>query len=83
MKITGITEGENRFPLTWAEPAEKAERIKSWTVSDTHPEGDIKAAEAVLSFWTYDLHSVAVRLKKHPNMPVPEFHERPILQLGS
>ncbi|WP_446011831.1 hypothetical protein [Candidatus Electrothrix sp.] len=81
--IAGIAEGENRFPLTWAEPAEKAERIKSWTVSDTHPKGDIKAAEAILSFWTNDLYSVAVRLKKHPSMPVPEFHERPILQLGS
>ncbi|MCI5188532.1 MAG: NERD domain-containing protein [Candidatus Electrothrix sp. AS4_5] len=81
--IAGIAEGENRFPLTWAEPAEKAERIKSWTVSDTHPEGDIKAAEAILSFWTNDLYSVAVRLKKHPSMPVPEFYERPILQLGS
>ncbi|MCI5209896.1 MAG: hypothetical protein D3910_14130, partial [Candidatus Electrothrix sp. ATG2] len=81
--IAGIAEGENRFPLTWAEPAEKAERIKSWTVSDAHPKGDIKAAEAILSFWTNDLYSVAIRLKKHPSMPVPEFHERPILQLGS
>ncbi|MCW5212006.1 NERD domain-containing protein [Desulfobulbus sp. TB] len=81
--IAGIAEGENRFPLTWAEPAEKAQRIKSWTVSDAHPKGDIKAAEAILSFWTNDLYSIAVRLKKHPNMPVPEFHERPILQLGS
>jgi len=81
--IVGIAEGENRFPLTWAEPAEKAQRIKSWTVSDAHPKGDIKAAEAILSFWTNDLYSVAVRLKKHPSMPVPEFHERPILQLGN
>jgi Holliday junction resolvase-like predicted endonuclease len=81
--IAGIAEGENRFPLTWAEPAEKAKRIKSWTVSDAHPQGDIKEAEAILSFWTNDLYSVAVHLKKHPNMPVPEFHERPILQLGS
>lgn len=81
--IEGITDGENRFPLTWAEPAEKAQRIKSWTVSDSHPQGDIKAAEAILSFWTNDLHALATSLKKHPNIPVPEFHERPILQLGS
>lgn len=81
--IEGITDGENRFPLTWAEPAEKAQRIKSWTVSNSHPQGDIKAAEAILSFWTNDLHTLASSFKKHPNMPVAEFHERPILQLGS
>ena len=80
--MDGILEGENRFPLTWAEPDEKARRIKSWTVSDSHPQGDIKAAEAILSFWTNDLYELAVSLKKQPNKPVPEFHERPILQLG-
>jgi len=61
--IEGITDGENRFPLTWAEPAEKAQRIKSWTVSNSHPQGDIKAAEAILSFWTNDLHTLASSFK--------------------
>jgi Holliday junction resolvase-like predicted endonuclease len=82
LMMEGLAEGENRFPLTWAEPAIKAQRIKSWTVSDSHPEGDIKAAEAILSFWSNDLFSLANSLKKQPNIPVPEFHERPILQLG-
>jgi len=82
LMMEGIAEGENRFPLTWAEPADKAQRIKSWTVSDSHPEGDIKAAEAILSFWTNDLYSLAVNQKNQPNMPVPEFHEQPILKLG-
>ena len=81
--MDGIAEGENRFPLTWAEPDEKAQRIKSWTVSDSHPQGDIKAAEAILSFWTIDLHELSISQKKQPNKPVPEFHERPILKLGS
>jgi len=81
--MEGIAEGENRFPLTWAEPAEKAQRIKSWTVSDSHPQGNIKAAEAILSFWTNDLYTLAISQKKQSNIPVPEFHERPILQLGS
>ncbi|HID70306.1 MAG TPA: NERD domain-containing protein [Desulfobacterales bacterium] len=80
--MDGIAEGENRFPLTWAEPAEKAQRIKSWTVSDSHPQGDLKAAEAILSFWTNDLLKLADNKKSQPNIPVPEFHERPILQLG-
>jgi len=82
LMMEGIAEGENRFPLTWAEPADKAQRIKAWTVSDSHPEGDIKAAEAILSFWTNDLYSLAINQKTKPNIPVPEFHERPILKLG-
>lgn len=82
LMMDGLAIGENRFPLTWAEPAEKAQRIKSWTVSDSHPEGDIKEAEAILAFWTNDLCSLADNHKKQPHMPVPEFHERPILQLG-
>ena len=82
LMMDGLANGENRFPLTWAEPAEKAQRIKSWTVSNSHPKGDIKAAEAILTFWTNDLHSLASNLKNKPNLPVPEFHERPILQLG-
>lgn len=82
LMMEGIVEGENRFPLTWSEPAIKVQRIKSWTVSDSHPEGDIREAESILAFWTNDLHSLATSQKKHPNTPVPEFHERPILQLG-
>jgi len=80
--MDGIAECENRFPLTWAEPDDKAQRIKSWTVSDSHPQGDIKAAEAILSFWTNDLYELAINQKMQPNKPVPEFHERPILKLG-
>ena len=82
LMMEGIAIGENRFPLTWAEPAEKAQRIKSWTVSDAHPQGDIKEAEAILTFWSNDLCMLANNLKKQSNIPVPEFHERPILQLG-
>lgn len=82
LMMEGIAEGENRFPLTWAEPAIKAQRIKSWTVSYAYPEGDIKEAEAILSFWTNDLFSLANSQKEQPKTPVPEFHERPILQLG-
>ena len=61
---------------------EKAQRIKSWTVSDAHPQGDIKEAEAILAIWSNDLCMLANNLKKQSNIPVPGFHERPILQLG-
>ena len=82
LMMEGIATGENRFPLTWAEPSEKAERIKSWTVSEQCPEGDIKAAKAILEFWTNDLKKLKVNLIRVPDMPTPELNEQPIIQLG-
>ncbi|WP_319549501.1 hypothetical protein [Desulfogranum marinum] len=83
LMLEGISIGENRFPLTWTEPSEKAQRIKSWTVSESNPEGNIKQAEAILEFWSNDLKSLAQRIKKQPYSPVPEFHEQPIINLGN
>jgi hypothetical protein len=82
LMLEGIATGENRFPLTWAEPSEKAERIKSWTVSEQCPGGDIKAAKAILEFWTNDLKKLKVNLIRVPDMPTPELNEQPIIQLG-
>lgn len=82
LMLQGISSGENRFPLTWAEPSEKAQRIKSWTVSDAHPEGNLKLAEDILKFWTMDLQELSESLKESPDIPIPEFHERPIIKLG-
>jgi len=82
LMFEGISIGENRFPLTWAEPPEKAERIKSWTVSDLNPDGDLKMAEAILEFWTNDLQKLREALNLFPKMPTPEFNEKPIIQLG-
>ena len=82
LALDGLSTGQNRFPLTWAEPSEKARTIKSWTVSEAHPEGNIKEAEGILEFWSNDLKALADRLKVHPNIPIPEFHEKPILKLG-
>ncbi len=83
LAIEGISEGDNRFPLTWAEPSDKAEHIYSWTVSDFHPHGDIKMAKAILDFWTSDLFEFSSSLKGNNNFPAAEFQERPILQLGN
>ncbi|MBU0944745.1 MAG: NERD domain-containing protein [Proteobacteria bacterium] len=77
-----LNDMQNRFPLTWAEHEEKANSIKSWTVSDHHPGGDIREARAILTLWSSDLKDLAKKLKKNPNLPVPEFHEKPILRLG-
>jgi len=82
LAVDGLSTGQNRFPLTWAEPSEKARTIKSWTVSEAHPEGNIKEAEGILEFWSNDLKVLAGRLKAQPNIPIPEFHEKPILKLG-
>lgn len=82
LMIEGIATGENRFPLTWTEPSEKANRIKSWTISEQYPDGDIKSAEAILEFWTNDLEELRDSLTKIPNMPTPELHEQPIIKLG-
>jgi hypothetical protein len=82
LMMEGIAAGENRFPLTWAEPSEKAERIKPWTVSEQYPEGDINAAKAILKFWTNDLTKLKGNLQRFTNMLTPELHEQPIIQLG-
>ncbi len=82
LSMDGLLNGQNRFPLTWSETAQKANKIKSWTVSDTHPQGNLKEAEAILTFWSNDLIKLAKSLKKQPSMTVPEFHEQPILKLG-
>jgi hypothetical protein len=82
LMLEGIATGENRFPLTWAEPSEKAERIKSWTISEMYPEGDIKVAKAILEFWTNDLKVLKDNLTRIPNIPTPEFNEQPIIKLG-
>jgi Nuclease-related domain len=81
--MDGLRDGfQNRFPLTWAEHEEKAQSIKSWTVSEQHPQGDIEEARAILTFWRNDLKELAENLKRNPNIPAPELHEKPILKLG-
>ena len=82
LMIEGLMIGENRFPLTWAEPSEKANRIKSWTVSDTYPDGDLRMAANILEFWTNDLKELRDSIDKAPNILTPEFHEQPIIKLG-
>ena len=82
LMLEGIATGENRFPLTWAEPPEKAKRIKAWTVSDANPEGDIGMAEAILKFWSNDLKKLKEDLVRSPDMPTPDVCEKPIINVG-
>lgn len=82
LAFTGLIQGENRFPMTWSEPAEKVRRIRGWTVSPDHPKGDAEAARAILQFWTSDLQALSEQIKQTPNMPVPRLHERPFYKIG-
>jgi hypothetical protein len=72
-----------RFPLTWSEQEAKIKSIRPWTVSKDFSQGNAKAAEAILDFWTNDLRAVSSRLRTGEScFKTPEFYERPVLKLG-
>lgn len=82
LALEGVSQGENRFPITWSESAEKIRRIRGWTVSPEYPTGDPGAAKAILQFWTCDLQALSTQLRQTPNMPAPRLYERPFYKIG-
>lgn len=74
---------QNRFPLTWSNWKQKAKSIVGWTVSDIFPNGNVKAAEAILDFWSLDFKKWSTALKRNNSQNLPELTERPILKLGN
>ncbi|RZB33794.1 MAG: hypothetical protein SRB2_03691 [Desulfobacteraceae bacterium Eth-SRB2] len=85
LAFDGLANGmENRFPITFAEQDAKVERIQSWTVTDTYPQGSKKTAKIILDFWTNDLSAQTKHLhqKNQTQAPFPELYERPILKIG-
>ena len=76
-------EMENRFPITWNKWKSKTKAIIGWTVSDNHPKGSIKAAEAIIDFWVLDFKKWSSELKKNNFDHLPELTERPILKIGN
>jgi hypothetical protein len=84
LAFEGMQQGENRFPITWSSKKEKVARIKAWTVNQTFPYGNEKAAEAIIDFWSHDLESTAKKLESEILLPViiPELYERPIFKFG-
>lgn len=84
LAFEGMQQGENRFPITWSSKKEKVARIKAWTVNQTFPYGNEKAAEAIIDFWSHDLKSTSKKLqsKKSPLILMPELYERPIFKFG-
>lgn len=77
------TNMQNRFPITWQNWQQKAQNIVGWTVSGTFPKGNIKAAEAILDFWTLDFKKWSAKLKTNNHENLPQLTERPIFKLGN
>jgi Holliday junction resolvase-like predicted endonuclease len=85
LAFEGLKQGENRFPITWSFKKDKVGKFKDWTVNETFPNGNLKAAEAIIDFWSFDLKTTAKKLQsnKLPMVIMPELYERPIFTLGN
>lgn len=73
---------QNRFPITWSDREAKIARITSWTATAEHPQGQARAAEAILDFWTSDWSVLAERLHEGDAALRPRWQERPVLKMG-
>lgn len=84
LAFSGLARGENRMPVTWSEQPAKIARIRPWTASREHPQGQTAAAEAILDFWTSDWKALAKRLSGDGASAGlrPRLQERPILKMG-
>lgn len=86
LALTGLLDQsnmQNRLPMTWQNWKQKAKNIVGWTVSDTFPKGNIKAAEAILDFWSLDFKKWSGQLKASNTENLPQLTERPIFKLGN
>ncbi|MEF8709903.1 MAG: NERD domain-containing protein [Candidatus Accumulibacter propinquus] len=82
LAFSGLLNGENRFPMTWAEEDQKIKRTTGWTVCSKYPQGSNLAAKAILDFWTSDLKALSNSLKEQPQFLVPTLCERPFYKIG-
>lgn len=80
--MKGLVDGKNRFPITWSKRKDKANNIVGWTVSPEFPRGNLKAAEAILDFWSLDLKKLSNQIKSKKIYQIPELTERPIIKIG-
>lgn len=83
LAMDGLLHGsQNRFPITWSDRDSKVRNIRPWTVTKEFPKGHVKAAEAILDFWTNDLKDLSRQLRSAERGIVPNLYERPILKMG-
>ncbi len=75
-------EMQNRFPIIWSDRAAKIARITPWTATVEHPQGEARAAEAILDFWTSDWSVLVERLREGDAALRPRWQERPVLKIG-
>jgi hypothetical protein len=80
--MNGMLQGKNRLPITWSEREEKIKNIRSWTVSENFPHGHLKAAEAILDFWSCDVRELSAQLRNGDSPLTSSLYERPILKIG-
>lgn len=73
---------QNRFPITWSDREARIARITPWTATAEHPKGQVRAAEAILDFWTSDWSALAERLHEGDAALRPRWQERPVLKMG-
>jgi hypothetical protein len=73
---------QNRLPITWSEKTAKLESITPWTISADYPEGQQRAAEAILDFLTSDWITLADQLRRGNDGLRPRLQERPVLKMG-
>lgn len=75
-------EMQNRLPITWSDKTAKIASITPWTVSADFPQGQERAAEAILDFWTSDWIALAEQLRRGNAGLRPRLQERSILKMG-
>lgn len=82
LAFDGLSQGENRFPLSWSDRSAKIARIRPWTATRDRPHGHPRATEAILDFWTSDWEALVTRLQSGASGLRPRLQERPILKIG-
>jgi hypothetical protein len=82
LAMDGLVKGENRFPIAWSERDAKIKNVRAWTVNKEFPHGHLKAAEAILDFWSCDIRELSAQLRNGEPALTPTLSERPILKIG-
>lgn len=75
-------EMQNRLPITWSDKTAKIASITPWTVSADYPQGQERAAETILDFWTSDWIALADQLRRGNAGLRPRLQERSMLKMG-
>ena len=84
LAVDGLRDGlQNRLPLTWSDRDSKVTYITGWTVTASEPQGNRRAASAILDFWAYDMVALAGRLQRIEPGLQPHLIERPVLKFGA